>query len=117
MQWGRFFAAFFLLILGDLPWLATVGNSAMRVLGEVQREQVSVRVWAAGVVYVALAYLVSSVRTLREAAFTGAAVYAVYDFTNYATLKNYKLWIAIADTVWGGVLFGGVWWVLRLLGV
>ena len=35
----------------------------------------------------------------------GLCTYAVYDFTNYSTLANYELQFAIADSIWGGVLF------------
>jgi uncharacterized membrane protein len=35
----------------------------------------------------------------------GSTTYAVYDFTSYALLKDYDWRIAIADTLWGGVLF------------
>lgn len=31
----------------------------------------------------------------------GAAMYGVYDMTNYATLRNYTLQFAITDIVWG----------------
>ena len=62
--------------------------------------------WRAAVpVYLATAFLVTRARSTLEAAWIGAATYAVYDFTNLATLANYDLKFAIADTVWGGVLF------------
>lgn len=31
----------------------------------------------------------------------GASMYGVYDFTNYATLKNYSLEMTLADWAWG----------------
>jgi uncharacterized membrane protein len=36
----------------------------------------------------------------------GLVIYGVYDFTNYATLKNYSLKLAIVDTLWGAVIVG-----------
>jgi uncharacterized membrane protein len=41
----------------------------------------------------------------QEAFYVGAATYAVYDFTNLATLKNYDVKFAFADSLWGGILF------------
>jgi uncharacterized membrane protein len=35
----------------------------------------------------------------------GLAVYTVYEFTNYAALTRYELDFAVADSLWGGVLF------------
>ncbi len=43
----------------------------------------------------------------------GAATYAVYDFTNLATLKNYDFSFAVVDTLWGGVLFAIVRFLLN----
>ena len=43
----------------------------------------------------------------------GAATYAVYDFTSLAILKKYEVGVAIADTVWGGVLFATVFSILK----
>ena len=34
----------------------------------------------------------------------GLCLYAVYDFTNLATLSNYRLDIGIMDMTWGGIL-------------
>jgi len=73
--------------------------------------------WAALIVYVALGYLVWQVNSVQEAALLGSAVYAVYDFTSLAVLKKYEVWIAVADTLWGGVLFSGVYSVLKALKV
>jgi len=44
----------------------------------------------------------------------GAAVYAVYDFTSLAILTKYSPTIAVADVLWGGVLFGTVYSILKL---
>jgi len=36
-------------------------------------------------------------------ALLGLVVYGVYDFTNYATLRDWPLTLALADTAWGAV--------------
>jgi uncharacterized membrane protein len=41
----------------------------------------------------------------------------VYDFTNYALLKDYDFRFAVADTVWGGVLFSMVHSVMKYIPV
>jgi uncharacterized membrane protein len=62
--------------------------------------------WAAAVpVYVALAYLVQLSRSTVEAGLIGLSTYAVYDFTNLTTFTNYSLSVAVADSMWGGILF------------
>ena len=61
--------------------------------------------WAGGVVYLAMAFILLQMKTPQEAFYFGAATYAVYDFTNLATLKNYDIKFAFADSLWGGILF------------
>jgi hypothetical protein len=53
----------------------------------------------------ALAYLALKTTSLKDAFLTGAAVYAVYDFTLMTVFKDYNLGMAVADTLWGGTLF------------
>lgn len=36
-------------------------------------------------------------------ALLGLIVYGVYDFTNYATLRNWPLALALVDTAWGAL--------------
>lgn len=36
----------------------------------------------------------------------GLVVYGVYDFTNYATLVNWPLFVTIIDVIWGMILNG-----------
>ena len=43
--------------------------------------------------------------TVWKAATYGVATYAVYDFTNLATIRGYQPAFAVADTLWGGILF------------
>lgn len=101
----QFFTAAVLLLLLDLPWLMV---SAPYVQGMIQRIQGSPLRMAyipAAVVYIAMAYILLQTKTPLEAFYAGAATYAVYDFTNLATLKNYDLSFALVDSLWGGVLF------------
>jgi uncharacterized membrane protein len=65
----------------------------------------NVRLWGAVPVYLALAYLVTQATSAPRAFLLGMCTYAVYDFTNYSTLTNYDPRFAIADSLWGGVLF------------
>ena len=97
----------------DSVWLLTAGQYALAMTQRIQGSPVIMNLGAALVVYVALAYLVWQVNSVQEAALMGAAVYAVYDFTSLTILKKYELGMAIADTVWGSVLFAGVYSVLQ----
>ena len=106
-------AAMGVLIVVDSIWLLTAGQYALKMTERIQGSPVQFGILASIVVYVALAYLVYQVNTPLEAGLLGAATYAVYDFTSLAILKKYEVGIAIADTIWGGVLFATVFSILK----
>lgn len=81
---------------------------------------------AAGVVYLALGAGIALFPAARATSLASAAVYgalfglvtyAVYDFTNLATLRHYPLQLAIVDTLWGATAAAActvlVWSVAR----
>jgi len=95
-----------LFVVLDAPWLWLTSGWSGRMFKAVQGGMpLKIRLEGALPVYLALAYLVQLTRSLQEAFLMGLAVYTVYDFTNYSTLTKYELPFAVADSLWGGVLF------------
>jgi uncharacterized membrane protein len=111
----EFLYAFFLLILVDLPWLLLTSAYVGTMVEQIQRSPLQFRLWPAPVVYLALAYLMTRVKTPTEAFLSGLCVYAVYDFTNLAMFKNYSPYFAVADSLWGGILFASVRSILNYI--
>jgi uncharacterized membrane protein len=107
-------AAFFLLILFDIPWLTLQISASQKMFSAIQGGRaVQMTLWPAVIVYIALAYLLLLQTSVQGAFLSGAAVYAVYDFTNLTVFKDYTLGFAVADTLWGGVLFSLTYFALR----
>ncbi len=94
-----------ILLLVDLFWLATGGIFARQMTQRIQGHPIEFRYLSAVVVYLVMAYMLLQVTSYKQAFMYGVSIYAVYDFTNYALLTNYDLKFAIADTLWGGILF------------
>ncbi|MBK0329381.1 DUF2177 family protein [Rhodobacteraceae bacterium F11138] len=50
----------------------------------------------------------------------GLMAYGTYEFTNYATLRDWSIQQVAIDTIWGGILTGGSAWagvmIARMLG-
>ena len=98
--------AFILIILIDIPWLTIQMTASQKMFSDIQGGRaVHITLWPAIIVYIALTYLLLLQSSASGAFLSGAAVYAVYDFTNLTVFKDYSLTFAIADTLWGGVLF------------
>jgi uncharacterized membrane protein len=94
-----------LFVITDSIWLFTGGKHSLAIHEKIQGSPVIFRYGAAIVVYLAMVYLLSLAVSAAHAFTIGFCTYAVYDFTNYALLKDYDVKFAIADTIWGGILF------------
>jgi uncharacterized membrane protein len=108
--YGIFIIIATLLFVVDLPWLWFIGDSYSSAVKKIQggRDAVMSPIPAL-IVYPALAYLVLKAKSVEEAFWMGAATYAVYDFTVLAVFKDYPLYLAVGDTLWGGTLFAIVY--------
>jgi uncharacterized membrane protein len=107
-----------LFFLVDIPWLYGIGDWAAAVFQKVQGGlPLRFNLLAAVPVYFFLAYLLLHTTSRLSAFLMGVAVYGVYDFTNLATLAKYEPAFAIADTLWGGVLFTVVYTLRQALGL
>ena len=101
----------FLLLAIDIPWLWSTSSSSLAMFEKIQGP-VRFSLWPAVIVYIALAYLLLQQVSVQGAFLNGAAVYAVYDFTNLAIFDKYTLQFAITDTLWGGTLFAIAHYIL-----
>lgn len=103
----RILLAAVILVAVDFLYLSFSAGYAKAMFEKIQGAPLRMNYIAAAVVYLVLAYLLT--RPYVDSSVTafglGAATYAVYDFTNLATLKNYTVQFAIMDTLWGGTLF------------
>lgn len=96
-----------ILLAVDFLYLSFSSTFAKAMFERIQGSPMKFNYLAAAIVYLVLAYLLTRpyVDSATTAFGLGAATYAVYDFTNLATLKNYSVQFAIMDTLWGGTLF------------
>ena len=120
-------SAFFLLIILDVVWLsATYKKIYCPVFKKIQKNIKVFRIWSAIIVWLMLSsvlafafQLLSSVHTMHHypyyGLFLGFIIYGVYNFTNYATLYHYPLWLVVVDTVWGSFVMGTTAFIIYLI--
>lgn len=80
-------------------------------IADVQRVVIQPKYLGAAVCYVLLVaglywFILRTRRPVWEAILLGFFVYGVYETTNYATLKKWRLRTVVMDTLWGGALMG-----------
>lgn len=103
-----------ILFLVDLPWLMVSGPYVKDMVAQIQGSPLRFQMLPAIPVYLAMGFLILKAETMGDAFLIGMATYAVYDFTNLATLKNYSPAFAFVDTLWGGILFSIVKLILDI---
>lgn len=94
-----------IIFLVDIFWLSTGGIFAHKMTERIQGSPLQMRYVSAAIVYLFLAYMLLQTTSAKQAFLYGVAIYGVYDFTNHALLDQYDWKFAIADTLWGGILF------------
>ena len=61
---------------------------------------------------IALYYLiVKQKRNYADAFLLGVAIYAVYGATNYALFDKWNIYLVIAESIWGGILFTSSYYI------
>jgi uncharacterized membrane protein len=110
MELGSFLPAMVVMAVIDAPWLWFTANV---IKDPFYTSGGGMKLWAAVIVYIALAFLLLRQTNVKDAFLTGAATYAVYDFTVLAVRSDFRWTSAVLDTLWGGVLFAATFKVLK----
>lgn len=117
---NNFWKVAIIVIILDFIWIAGFLLDQIKpMIARVQNEPMVVKPFSVIMAYVILIALftimISKTNSIEEAFIIGFLTYAVYDSTNYATLKNWNLPLAVIDSLWGGVLFASTYYILSPL--
>jgi uncharacterized membrane protein len=94
-----------IIFLIDLFWLGSGGIYARAIAEKIQGSPLELRYIVFPIIYLFLAYMVLETTSYKQAFLYGVSIYGVYDFTTLALFKDYDWKFALADTLWGGLLF------------
>ena len=100
-----------IFVILDGIYINLVKDSFNTQIKNIQGTNIQINIMATLIVYIFLIFglnyfIIQKNRNVTDAFILGVVIYAVYDFTNVALLKNWKVSTAIIDTLWGGILFG-----------
>jgi len=108
----KLFILFIILIIIDLIWLYTIKDRYKKMVINIQKKQFDPKMSYALLVYILIVYALyhftKNCETINEklknAFIFGFCAYGIYDFTNAALLSDWDIPLAVADTIWGGLL-------------
>jgi len=110
MNLKRLFVATALLITIDAIYLYSTMKMFKEQIAKVQRVVMEFRIEGAILCYLAIIFglnyfILQPKKSPFDAFILGLVIYAVYETTNYATLKKWSPALVVMDTLWGGILF------------
>jgi uncharacterized membrane protein len=89
----------------DLFYLLTFGIWFRFMVETIQQQPMNIRYLSAIAIYPFMAHMLLETKSYFQAFTYGVCIYAVFDLTNYSIFTDYDIRFAIADILWGGVLF------------
>lgn len=115
-----------LIVLGvivlslDSVYLSIVGTTYAEQIAHIQRVAMRVNLLGAIACYALIVsgiyyFLVREKRSVMDAFLLGIFVYGVFDTTNLAIFKNWRIDLAVVDTLWGGILFALTTYIMNRL--
>jgi uncharacterized membrane protein len=99
-----------IMLVIDGFYLAFTSKPFVQMIERIQHLKVSIR-WAGAVasyLFMALLLVIFAIQrktTRIETFLLGFLSYGIYDSVNYALFAKWDAWIAIQDSIWGGLLF------------
>ncbi len=102
--------AFTMLAL-DSVYLSNIGGPLFaKMVKGIQKDEMKINMFGAIGSYLLLIlvlykFIIVERKSSSDAFLLGFCIYGIFDLTNIAIFKNYKLLPALLDTIWGGILF------------
>ena len=123
MDLSNLLKSILILPLLDYGYLSLISSHFKQQILDVQKSEMVFRIVPAVICYIALIvalnYFILNTNNSRNqkifnAFLLGLCIYAVYEMTNYTLLEKWSLKTVIIDTLWGGILFALVTFIILL---
>lgn len=97
-----------LVLVIDGTYLSLTSSPFRNMISQIQGSPIRLNMYGAILAYIAIVVLImffTDGRKWWENWLLGACTYGLFDATNYALFSKWNKWIALQDTMWGGILF------------
>lgn len=103
-------------LIVDYLYLTQIGAKPfMNMVNNIQKERSIIKQYSVIIAYILIIIMIYKfvihLDNYRDAFLLGCLTYGIFDFTNLALFNKYDLYIAIQDTIWGGILYSVVFYL------
>ena len=97
------------MIAMDSVYLKSVGNAYSKQIQKIQGSPMKLKMIPAIICYLLLVFglnyfIISKKLSVLDAFIFGVVIYGVYDATTYAVIEDWSPYLAVIDSIWGGIL-------------
>jgi uncharacterized membrane protein len=108
-----------IFIVLDFVYLNLIKGYFDNQIKMVQGSPIKINYLGAAICYILLIFginyfIIKPRKSVSDAFLLGIIIYGVYETTNLALLKNWKILTVIIDTLWGGILFAATTYIVNL---
>jgi uncharacterized membrane protein len=109
-----------IMIILDYVYLTTFSEYYNKVVKHIQGEDINFNIIGAILCYCFLIFginyfIIDQKKTSNDAFLLGIVIYGVFETTNYAIFKNWTIVSVLLDTLWGGVLFASITYLMTIV--
>ena len=109
-MWKGVIYSSIILLLLDSVYLTLIGKAYSQQIFNIQKLPMKLNRTGAMLSYLFIIiglnyFIIMKNKPALDAGLLGVVIYGVYDATSYALLRDWDEWLAIIDTIWGGILF------------
>lgn len=107
----KYFITSILILIIDIVWINLVmAKPFKKIVKNIQNSNMEMNYYYAILSYLSILVLVNlfifyKKINIYESFILGSMTYAIFEFTNGAIFKNWNIYIAMLDIIWGGILF------------
>ena len=99
------------LIILDSAYIHLMTGYFKKQVKDVQGSPLELNLVGAALCYVFIIFglnyfIIKHKKSVKDAFLLGIVIYAIFELTNLALFKNWRIMSVLIDTLWGGILFG-----------
>lgn len=107
-----------LLVFIDSIYLYSTKHLFEKHISIIQGSPLKVNMYGAVACYILLVlglnyFILSANKSVMDAFILGIVIYGVFETTNLALFKKWPTYIAVIDTLWGGILFALTTYIIK----
>jgi uncharacterized membrane protein len=112
--------SFVIFLILDVIFIYLNRNNFINIITKIQGKEPKMDIPSAIITYFFLYlglfyFILNQKKSVFDAFILGIVIYGVFEFTTRTVFKDWTLYTAVIDTIWGGVLFASTTYFTKII--